>query len=100
VTPPREPGKLIPDALCEELRQDVLNACDISRWHTPPPRRARRPWARMLPGRLRRRRPRLTEAEYAATIPARMDAVAAELNERLGDVLPPGTRFEWTTEES
>ncbi len=42
----------------------------------------------------------LTEAGYAAMLPARMDAVAAELNERLADVLPDGMRFEWTTEDS
>jgi hypothetical protein len=40
-------------------------------------------------------RPPLTEAEYAATLPGRMNAVAAELNERLADVLPDGMRFEW-----
>jgi hypothetical protein len=37
----------------------------------------------------------VTEAEYAATRPARMDAVADALNERLADVLPDGMRFAW-----
>lgn len=39
----------------------------------------------------------LTEAEYAASLPARTDAIAAEMNERLSGVLPEGMRFEWET---
>lgn len=39
--------------------------------------------------------PRLTETEYAAMIPARMDAIVGEMNERLADILPDGTRLDW-----
>lgn len=52
---------------------------DEAPWEGDPPRR------------------QVTEAEYAATLPARMQEVADILNERFADVLPPGTRFEWTT---
>lgn len=41
------------------------------------------------------RTPPLTEAEYAATLPERIDRVVAEVNERLADVLPDGVRFEF-----
>jgi hypothetical protein len=38
----------------------------------------------------------LTEAEYAAKVEQRADAVVAELNEKLGHLLPDGMHFEWT----
>ncbi len=38
--------------------------------------------------------PPLTEAEYAATIPGRVNSIADALNERLADLLG-GMRFEW-----
>ena len=44
-------------------------------------------------------RPPLTEAEYAAMLPFRMQKITDEMNERLADVLPEGMRFEWATTE-
>lgn len=37
----------------------------------------------------------LTEAEYRAGLPRRLELVTEDLNERLADVLPEGMRFEW-----
>lgn len=39
----------------------------------------------------------LTEAEYAAALPGRAQAIADDLNQFYADVLPDGMRFEWTT---
>lgn len=41
----------------------------------------------------------LTEAEYAALLPKRMQDVADELNEALAGVLPDGMRFEFAVDE-
>jgi hypothetical protein len=41
----------------------------------------------------------LTEAEYAAMLPALMGKIAGELNECLAGMLPPGMRFEWAAKD-
>ena len=50
--PHADDGKLIPDALREELRDDILMAFDVKRWHVglaPVPRwiRIRAPFMRL-----------------------------------------------------
>jgi hypothetical protein len=42
----------------------------------------------------------VTEAGYAAMLPARTAKITDELNERLADVLPEGVRFEWTADDA
>jgi hypothetical protein len=41
-----------------------------------------------------------TEKDFAEKVlPARMEALERGVNDRFGDVLPEGMRFEWTMEE-
>lgn len=50
--------------------------------------------SRWIADGMRKAFPPLTEAEYAATLPERADRVAAELNERLGELTDLRFEFE------
>lgn len=93
------------DGFREQVRADITAAFGLDR----PPSRLDR-LRSLLPAqrRMRRRRlamerglmtARLAEAEYVATLPARVDAIAGEINERLAGVLPDGMRFEWESRD-
>lgn len=106
-------GALIPGALREQLRADILATYGIGQ--QPPSLRARLTnwwewpivqwwWYRQYKRADRRAfamecaqiRARALEAEFRAALPRRMNDVADELDERLADVLRDGMRFEWT----
>ncbi len=89
------------DGFREQVRADITAAFGLDRPPSrldrlrslmPAQRRFRRRWAEMERASVEAR---AMEAAYVAALPARADAIAAEINERLAGVLPDGMRFEW-----
>ena len=93
------------DGFREQVRADITAAFGLDRPPSrldrlralmPAQRRFRRRWAAMERAHAEAR---AREAAHVAALPARADAVAAQINERLAGVLPDGMRFEWESRD-